>query len=412
MKKIFTLFITLSITLALLTSCNTPADSSSEPEAAPATVKGVIKEAVGGRMTVTLADGTEFVLDTTGLSELDAQPGDTVAVEYTGAPGSAVAAKVEVTAVAERTEAPVSVTGTIKELSAETLLLTLEDETELSLLIQGLEGLTLQPGDKVAVEYSSGEDGAVASAVEVLEPAASTEPDKPETSSQTSVLAAPTAPTTPAAPTTPTAPTTPANSSSSTPSYTGGSNGSNGSYDLGAAIWGWLEEVGEPESDAAGNNYGGNEEDYDNWEDTGEPEQEQEPKPDPEPAEGSGDVYEAIRLINAQRASAGLPALEADSTMMGMAATRAAELPAKYEHTRPDGREWHTVFDDYGVVVYNCAENIYASPKTAEAAVSGWMDSPGHKANILREGVTKIGLGYYYDSSAKWKHFWVMLVSD
>ena len=143
---------------------------------------------------------------------------------------------------------------------------------------------------------------------------------------------------------------------------------------------------------------------------SGEPEQpsesqpEEEPEPEPEPDEDACDVYEAIRLINAERTKAGLAELTIDDDIMSMAAVRAEEIASRYEHTRPDGRKWSTVFDDYGWELSMRAENIYASPKSAEAAVSGWMDSSGHKANILKSNATKIGLGYYYDSESRWKH--------
>lgn len=131
------------------------------------------------------------------------------------------------------------------------------------------------------------------------------------------------------------------------------------------------------------------------------------------PSAESGDVYEAIELINAERVKAGLNELEIDSDLMDMASTRAEEIVENYTHTRPDGSDWKTVFGEYGWSIPNHrGENIYASPKTAKEAVDGWMNSAGHKANILQEEISKIGVGYYYNSDTEWKHYWVMIVAE
>ena len=131
------------------------------------------------------------------------------------------------------------------------------------------------------------------------------------------------------------------------------------------------------------------------------------------PSAESGDVYEAIELINAERVKAGLNELEIDSDLMDMASTRAEEIVENYTHTRPDGSDWKTVFGEYGWSIPNHrGENIYASPKTAKEAVDGWMNSAGHKANILQEEISKIGVGYYYNFDTEWKHYWVMIVAE
>ena len=141
---------------------------------------------------------------------------------------------------------------------------------------------------------------------------------------------------------------------------------------------------------------------------------EQEPESDPVEeqetvSEATGDVYEAIRLINKERVKAGLSELTIDDTMMEMAAVRAQEIAIKYEHVRPDGSDWSTVFQEFGYKHGRIVENIYVSPDTASSAVNGWMGSPGHKANILNGDITHIGVGYYYDSRSEFYHHWVML---
>ena len=183
MKKLFAMLMVLSMMLTLFAGCNTaPAPESpvsapepvsvSEPTPAPSIVEGVVKEASLNEIIVTLADGTDFALDTTKVTDMKVNLGDEVKVEYTGAPGSAVASKVDVTKAAPVEE---TVTGVVKEVSTSMMLLTLEDESELVLLtkdVEGLEALEIKVGDKISATYLMGDTGAVASAVEVVEDAA------------------------------------------------------------------------------------------------------------------------------------------------------------------------------------------------------------------------------------------------
>ena len=146
MKKMFAMLMALSMMLTMFAGCNTapaptdptPAPESSsvpEPEPEPTIVEGVVKEASLSKIIVTLADGTDFALDTTKVTDMKVNLGDEVKVEYTGAPGSAVASKVDVTKAAP---VPETVTGVVKEVSASMMLLTLEDETEIVLLTKDL----------------------------------------------------------------------------------------------------------------------------------------------------------------------------------------------------------------------------------------------------------------------------------
>ena len=182
MKKLFAMLMALSMMLTMFAGCNTtpaptdptPAPESSsvpepEPEPEPTIVEGVVKEASLSKIIVTLADGTDFALDTTKVTDMKVNLGDEVKVEYTGAPGSAVASKVDVTKAAP---VPETVTGVVKEVSASMMLLTLEDESELVLLTKDIpEEVEVTVGDKISATYLMGDTGAVASAVEVVEDA-------------------------------------------------------------------------------------------------------------------------------------------------------------------------------------------------------------------------------------------------
>lgn len=122
--------------------------------------------------------------------------------------------------------------------------------------------------------------------------------------------------------------------------------------------------------------------------------------------ENVGDVYEAIRLINQERVKAGLNEVEIDDTLMEMANVRAKEMSEVFSHTRPDGTDCWTIFEEFGKrPPFYGGENGGAGKRTAKAQVESWMNSDGHRENILTANATVIGVGYY-DS------YWAMLLSD
>lgn len=102
-------------------------------------------------------------------------------------------------------------------------------------------------------------------------------------------------------------------------------------------------------------------------------------------------IDEVIRLCNEERESAGLAPLEKSDSLTASAAVRAGELSGKFSHTRPDGSSCFTVITEKGKTF---GENIAAGHENPEQVVEGWMNSPGHRANILDPDFTKIGVGY------------------
>ncbi|MDR0531635.1 MAG: CAP domain-containing protein [Oscillospiraceae bacterium] len=105
---------------------------------------------------------------------------------------------------------------------------------------------------------------------------------------------------------------------------------------------------------------------------------------------------EVVRLVNEERAKAGLSALANNYDALSRAAQiRAEELPYRIDqtHQRPDGRECFTVLEECGITSYRAAgENIAAGQKTPQEVVNDWMSSPGHRANILGN-FNSIGVG-------------------
>ena len=422
MKKLFAMLMALSMMLTMFAGCSTTAPapespvsepepvSVPEPEPAPSIVEGVVKEASLSKIIVTLADGTDFALDTTGIADMKVNLGDEVKVEYTGAPGSAVASKVDVTKAAPVEE---TITGVVKEISASMMLLTLEDESELVLLtkdVEGLEALEIKVGDKISATYLMGDTGAVASTVEVVE---DTAPDDGSGSGASDAGASSQSST----------PAVPANSSSggsSTPAPNSSSS-SGSSNNAGGNSGNWLQDYANWALGGQGNGNSNNDDDDDeeDYTSSSKPTESQpenkptetapEPEPEPEPDEETGDVYEAIRLINAERSKAGLAELTIDSDLMDAAAKRAEEQPESFGHTRPDGSDFSTIREEFNVTGSPICENAGRGKDTASKQVNSWMNSAGHKANILNASITRIGVGYCYGEGSSKKHYWIML---
>ena len=119
------------------------------------------------------------------------------------------------------------------------------------------------------------------------------------------------------------------------------------------------------------------------------------------------EINEVYRLVNEARAAEGLPALTIDPYLVACAMQRAAELSVYYSHTRPNGTTYLSVADSlYGPYV---GENIAMGYPSAADVMTGWMNSEGHRANILKSSYTSIGIGcFYQDDGTK---CWVQLFS-
>lgn len=99
-------------------------------------------------------------------------------------------------------------------------------------------------------------------------------------------------------------------------------------------------------------------------------------------------------LVNEERAKVGLPALEYRTDIQELADIRSVEIDGFFSHSRPDGREFYTVFDDTEVLYRSVGENLAKGQRTPERVVEAWMGSEGHRANILDEDYTGIVIAY------------------
>lgn len=108
----------------------------------------------------------------------------------------------------------------------------------------------------------------------------------------------------------------------------------------------------------------------------------------------SGYAAEVVRLVNAERAKNGLSALTVSGSVQAAAQTRAGELKQAFSHTRPNGSSAFTALSEAGVNYRGAGENIAYGQRTPAAVMQDWMNSPGHRANILKAEFTTIGVGY------------------
>ena len=106
---------------------------------------------------------------------------------------------------------------------------------------------------------------------------------------------------------------------------------------------------------------------------------------------------EVVELVNVERAKAGEKALTVDPDLTAAAIIHAKEIVTLFSHTRPDGTLCFTVSNK----VYG--ENIAYGYSNASQAMNGWMNSQGHKENILRSYFGSIGVGAYrYNGTMYW----------
>ena len=118
---------------------------------------------------------------------------------------------------------------------------------------------------------------------------------------------------------------------------------------------------------------------------------------------------QALDLINQNRANAGLAPLTWNSAAAAAARTRAEEIVSKFSHTRPSGASGLTALNESGASYTRAGENIAAGQDTAGEAVNAWMNSPNHRANILKPEFTQTGIVCIYIPGSEYGYYWVQL---
>ena len=105
---------------------------------------------------------------------------------------------------------------------------------------------------------------------------------------------------------------------------------------------------------------------------------------------------EVVRLVNAHRRSAGLRELTYDWELSRVARYKSQDMKDKgyFSHTSPTYGSPFQMMKAFGISYRSAGENIARGQATPEAVVNAWMNSKGHRANIMNSSFTHIGVGY------------------
>jgi uncharacterized YkwD family protein/spore coat assembly protein SafA len=116
---------------------------------------------------------------------------------------------------------------------------------------------------------------------------------------------------------------------------------------------------------------------------------------------------QVIQLTNQQRAKYGLKPLIQDWQLSRVARYKAMDMRDKnyFSHTSPTYGDPFTMMKHFGIHYTSAAENIAAGQTTPQEVVNAWMNSSGHRANILSTRSTYIGVGYAKGGSQH--YYWV-----
>lgn len=117
-------------------------------------------------------------------------------------------------------------------------------------------------------------------------------------------------------------------------------------------------------------------------------------------------------LVNIERQKAGLSALTFDQSVSNVARTKSKDMSANnyFAHQSPTYGSAGDMLTKFGIKWSAWGENIASGQKTPEAVVTAWMNSPGHRANILSTNFSKIGVGYAVNSNGT--PYWTQIFTN
>ncbi|ACA58620.1 CAP domain-containing protein [Candidatus Desulforudis audaxviator] len=138
------------------------------------------------------------------------------------------------------------------------------------------------------------------------------------------------------------------------------------------------------------------------------------PSPAPMPSPGPSGLMTAyemkiVELVNAERAKLGLRALAVDAKLSQVARLKSEDMRDKryFAHQSPTYGSPFDMMRQFGITYRTAGENIAAGQRTPEEAMRGWMNSSGHRANILNPNFTHIGVGHVVGGS--YGNYWTQM---
>jgi serralysin len=130
-----------------------------------------------------------------------------------------------------------------------------------------------------------------------------------------------------------------------------------------------------------------------------------------QPAPQTGNFQQQIlSLVNIERSKAGLQPLTLNSQLNQAAQNHTNDMISKryFSHTSPSGSTMTSRVNAVGYRYSTIGENIAAGNATAAGTMTQWMNSPGHRANILNPNFKELGVGYG-PSNDQYRHYWTQV---
>ena len=117
--------------------------------------------------------------------------------------------------------------------------------------------------------------------------------------------------------------------------------------------------------------------------------------------------------MNEERAKEGIAPLELSEELCSVATLKAQDMAVfgYFEHESPNFGAPDKMLNAFGIHWHLSGENIAAGYQTPKQVMDGWMDSPGHRANILNPGYGKLGVGYL-TGLGEYSSYWVQTFTD
>lgn len=110
---------------------------------------------------------------------------------------------------------------------------------------------------------------------------------------------------------------------------------------------------------------------------------------------------QVVKLVNAERAKQGLQPLTENWQLSRVARYKSADMAAKnyFSHTSPTYGSPFRMMESFGIKYSSAGENIAYGQKTPQQVMTAWMNSPGHRSNIMSPSYSQIGVGYATNKS-------------
>jgi len=108
-------------------------------------------------------------------------------------------------------------------------------------------------------------------------------------------------------------------------------------------------------------------------------------------------AQQVLVIVNQERSKAGLSSLSMSGDLSNMAMVKAQDMYNNnyFDHNSPTHGSPFDMMKEFGITYNTAGENIAKGQTTPSQVMNDWMNSPGHKANILNSSFTHIGIAYY-----------------